>query len=171
MTTEHHSGLPPSAIASSRPAPSNTVPSTQAAPPIIVSSRDLARLEALLESPALSRHPAAIALSAELGRAQILPPDKIPPGVVTMHARVHCIDELHGEAHALTLVYPQEADVERGRVSVLAPVGSALLGLSVGQSIDWQAPGGRALRLRVDAVQSPPAHEPDAASDFLRRAR
>jgi len=143
MTTEHQSGLPPS---------------------IIVSSRDLARLEALLESPALSRHPAAIALSGELGRAQVLPPEQIPAGVVTMHSRVECVDELHGEPHSLTLVYPHEADVERGRVSVLAPVGSALLGLSVGQSIDWQAPGGRPLRLRVVAVH----YQPEAAGDFHR---
>ncbi len=143
MNTLHNSGLPPS---------------------IIVSSRDLARLEALLESPALSRLPAAIALSGELGRAQVLPPEQIPSGVVTMHSRVECIDELHDEPHTLTLVYPHEADVERGRVSVLAPVGSALLGLSVGQSIDWQAPGGRPLRLRVRAVH----YQPEAAGDFHR---
>jgi len=143
MTTQHQSGLPPS---------------------IVVSSRDLARLEALLESPALSRHPAAIALSAELGRAQVLPPEQMPPGVVTMHSRVDCIDERHDEPHTLTLVYPHEADVERSRVSVLAPVGSALLGLSVGQTIDWQAPGGRPLRLRVRAVH----YQPEAAGDFHR---
>ena len=153
MRHEHHSGLPPSTAAA---------PSTQ--PPIIISSRDLARLEALLESPALSRLPAAIALSAELGRAQVLPPEQIPPGIVTLHSRVDCIDELRDEPHHLTPVYPHEADVERGRVSVLAPVGSALLGLAVGQSIDWQAPGGRPLRLRVSAVH----YQPEAAGDFHR---
>ncbi|HEY9255263.1 MAG TPA: nucleoside diphosphate kinase regulator [Stenotrophomonas sp.] len=153
MSQEHHSGLPPSSPHTA------TTP-----PPIMVSSRDLARLEALLESPALSRLPAAIALSGELGRAQVLPPEQIPPGVVTLHSRVDCIDELRDEPHLLTLVYPHEADVERGRVSVLAPVGSALLGLAVGQSIDWQAPGGRALRLRVRAVH----YQPEAAGDFHR---
>ncbi|MEE7546674.1 nucleoside diphosphate kinase regulator [Xanthomonas sp. Kuri4-1] len=133
-------------------------------PSLIVSTRDLARLEAMLESPALSRHPAAVALSAELGRAQILPPEQIPDTVVTMHSRVECEDAAQGETHTLTLVYPHEADVERGRVSVLAPVGSALLGLSVGQSIDWQAPAGRALRLRVNAVH----YQPEAAGDLFR---
>lgn len=140
MTSQHRSGLPPSAVA----------------PPLTISSRDLARLEAMLDSPALSRHPAAIALSGELARANVLPPEQIPEGVVTMHSRVDCEDELNGERHSLTLVYPHEADVERGRVSVLAPVGSALLGLSVGQSIDWQAPGGRPLRLRVSAIHYQP---------------
>ncbi len=138
-----HSGLPPS---------------------IIVSTRDMARLEALLDSPALSRHPAAVALAQELERAQVLPPEEIPAGIVTMHSRVDCEDELHNEKHSLTLVYPHEADFDKGRVSVLAPVGSALLGLSVGQTIDWTAPGGRKLRLRVTAVH----YQPEAAGDFHR---
>lgn len=133
-------------------------------PSITVSSRDLARLEALLESPALSRHPAAIALSDELGRAQILPPEQMPADVVTMHSRVDCVDELQGGNHSLTLVYPHEADAERQRVSVLAPVGSALLGLSLGQCIDWDAPQGRQLRLRVTAIH----YQPEAAGDFHR---
>lgn len=138
-----HSGLPPS---------------------IIVSARDIARLEALLDSPALSRHPAAIALAQELERAQVLPPEEIPEGIVTMHSRVDCVDELNDETHSLTLVYPHEADFDKGRVSVLAPVGSALLGLSVGQTIDWTAPGGRQLRLRVTAVH----YQPEAAGDIHR---
>jgi len=138
-----HSGLPPS---------------------IVVSTRDMARLEALLDSPALSRHPAAVALAQELERAQVLPPEEIPEGIVTMHSRVDCEDELHDEKHSLTLVYPHEADFDKGRVSVLAPVGSALLGLSVGQTIDWTAPGGRQLRLRVTAVH----YQPEAAGDFHR---
>ena len=125
-------------------------------PSITVSSRDLARLEAMLDSPALSRHPAAVALSQELERAQVLPPEEIPAGIVTMLSRVDCVDELHDEKHSLTLVYPHEADFDKGHVSVLAPVGSALLGLSVGQSIDWVAPGGRQLRLRVTAVHNQP---------------
>lgn len=144
------SGLPPSAA--------------PATPPITVSSRDLARLEALLESPALSRHPAALALSAELERAQVLAPEQMPCDVVTMHSRVECRDELHDDHHAFTLVYPHEADVERQRVSVLAPVGSALLGLSLGQVIDWQAPAGRNLRLRVTAIH----YQPEATGDFHR---
>ncbi|UKE46520.1 MULTISPECIES: nucleoside diphosphate kinase regulator [Xanthomonas translucens group] len=133
MSSQPQSGLPPS---------------------LIVSSHDLARLEALLESPALKQHPAALALGEELGRATVVPPEQIPAGIVAMHSRVECEDELHGERHQLTLVYPHEADAAQGRISVLAPVGSALLGLAVGQSIDWQAPGGRALRLRVLAVQA-----------------
>lgn len=141
--SQHRSGLPPS---------------------ITVSSRDLARLEAMLESPALRRHPAAIALSEELGRARVLAPEAMPADVVTMHSRVECEDELHGDRHALTLVYPNEADAARQHVSVLAPVGSALLGLALGQCIDWETAQGLKLRLRVTAID----YQPEAAGDFHR---
>lgn len=112
-------------------------------PSIIVSSHDMDRLDAMLESPAVSQTPAAVALAKELNRATVVAPDQIPDGTVMMHSRVECEDELQNEKHVLTLVYPREADVEQGKVSILAPVGTALLGLSVGQTMDWDAPGGR----------------------------
>ncbi|KRG67381.1 nucleoside diphosphate kinase regulator [Stenotrophomonas chelatiphaga] len=121
-------------------------------PSITVSSHDLARLEALLDSPAASALPAAAALSDELTRAAVKAPGEMPEGVVKMHSRVECEDATSGEKHVLTLVYPREANVDEHKVSVLAPVGTALLGLSIGQSIDWDAPGGRKLKLRVTAV-------------------
>ena len=133
-------------------------------PPITVSSRDLARLEQLLDSPGLRHVPAAIALGQELERANVLAPEKMPADVVTMNSTVSCVDELSGEQHRFTLAYPAEADVAKHRVSVLAPVGSALLGLSIGSVIDWQAPGGRALRVRVTAI----SYQPEAAGDLHR---
>ena len=132
-------------------------------PPLIVSSRDLARLEALLDSPVLSRHPAAIALMDELNRAEVRAPEDIPSDVVTMHSRVECEDIASGEEHVLTLVYPNEADVERHRVSVLAPVGSALLGLSVGQAIAWPVPGGKTIQVRVLGISYQPERDRDVA--------
>ena len=90
-------------------------PTSGLPPSLIISSRDLARLEALLDSPVLSRHPAAIALMDELNRAEVLPPERVPADVVTMHSRVECEDTATGEDHVLTLVYPNEADVEKGR--------------------------------------------------------
>lgn len=142
-----------------------TIQNTSGVPPsLIVSSRDFDRLEQLLDSPALRRHPAAIALLEELSRAEVVPPDQVPEGVVTMRSTVECDDEITGEHHRLTLVYPHEANVDSGHVSILTPVGSALLGLSVGQSIDWQAPGGRALRLRVTSIK----YQPEASGDLAR---
>ena len=127
-------------------------------PSIIVSSHDMDRLDAMLESPAVAQTPAALALAQELNRATVVAPDAMPEGTVMMHSRVECEDELQNEKHVLTLVYPREADVEQGKVSILAPVGTALLGLSIGQTMDWVAPGGRKLRLRVTAVH----HQPHA---------
>ncbi len=123
-------------------------------PSITVSSHDMDRLDAMLESPAVGQSPAGLALAQELNRATVVVPDQMPPGIVMMHSRVECEDELHGDKHVLTLVYPREANVDEGKVSILAPVGTALLGLAVGQSMDWDAPGGRKLRLRVTAVHN-----------------
>ncbi len=148
MNAQHRSGLPPS----------------PQLPPITLSSRDLARLEALLDSPALQRHPAAQALAAELARAHVVAPESMPADVVTMNSLVECIDETSGERRSLTLVYPQDADATCHRVSVLAPVGSALLGLRIGDAIDWPAPSGTTLRLRVAAI----GYQPEAAGDFHR---
>lgn len=91
-------------------------------------------------------------LEEELDRADVLPRADVHDDVVTMHARVHYLDESTGERRAVTLVYPDEADVANGRISVLAPVGSALLGLSTGQAIEWEFPDGGYRRLRVEAV-------------------
>lgn len=129
-------------------------------PPILLSTTDAARLEALLESREWRDHPAALALQDEITRAEVRPFADMPADVVGMNSVVDCEDEHTGSRHTLTLVYPREADVAAGRISVLAPVGSALLGLAVGQHIDWDAPGGRRLRLRVIAVREAGSADP-----------
>jgi regulator of nucleoside diphosphate kinase len=99
-------------------------------------------------------------LQAELDRADVLPAAEVPEDVVTMHSKVSYVDESNGERRRVTLVYPEEADVPAGRISVLAPVGAALLGLSRGQSIDWEFPKGIRRRLRVLAVTHDVADAP-----------
>lgn len=131
-----------------------------AQPPIIITRVDLQRLERLLDS--LEEYgPGAEALEQELARAQVVGHDEVPAGVVTMNSRVHCREEASGKDYHLTLVYPQDAGGE-GRVSILAPVGSALLGLSVGQHIYWPAPGGKQLKLTLLAVE----YQPEAAGEL-----
>ena len=130
------------------------------APSIILTQLDLQRLERLLDS--LDEYgPAAEALEQELSRAKVVSRSEMPAGVVTMNSRVHCREEGSGKDYHLTLVYPQDAGGE-GRVSILAPVGSALLGLSVGQHIDWPAPGGKQLKLTLLAVE----YQPEAAGEL-----
>lgn len=128
------------------------------APAIILTRLDVQRLERLIDSQTQSS-PGIEALQAELDRAeQIVGHDEVPAGLVTMNSRVHCREEGSGKDYHLKLVYPQDAGAE-GTVSVLAPVGSALLGLQVGQHIDWPAPGGKTLKLTLLAVESQPEAE------------
>ncbi|EIK54787.1 nucleoside diphosphate kinase regulator [Stutzerimonas stutzeri TS44] len=129
------------------------------APSIILTQLDLQRLERLLDS--LDEYgPAAEALEQELSRAKVVSRDEMPAGVVTMNSRVHCREEGSGKDYHLTLVYPQDAG-KPGTVSVLAPVGTALLGMSVGQYIDWPTPGGKVIKLTLLEVE----YQPEAAGD------
>lgn len=132
-------------------------------PPIIVSSLDLERLERLLESGSYKHVPGIDALQKELDRANVVEPPEVPPGVITMNSTARFVDEATGKEFELTLSYP-EGSGKSGTVSVLAPVGSALLGLSVGQSISWQVPGGREVQLRVLEV----IYQPEAMGDLHR---
>ena len=91
-------------------------------------------------------------LGEELERAIVVPADRMPVDVVTMHTRLIYLDQNSGVRREVELVYPDEANPLAGKISVLAPVGSALLGLSVGQSIDWVFPGGKSHRLRVETI-------------------
>lgn len=128
-------------------------------PPLILSRHDVGRLEALLSTRAGAASPMAARLEAEIARATVREPRDMPPEVVTMNSTLVCIDDTTGVERRLRLVYPEQADASAGQVSVLAPVGAALLGLSVGQSIDWPLPDGRSTRLRVTAVlDQPEAH-------------
>ncbi|MFV3384039.1 MULTISPECIES: nucleoside diphosphate kinase regulator [Pseudomonas] len=131
-------------------------------PTITITRLDMQRLERLLDS--LDEFgPGAEALQAELDRAEVVGHDEVPAGVVTMNSRVHCREESSGKDYHLTLVYPEDAGGE-GKVSILAPVGSALLGLSVGQHIDWPAPGGKQLKLTLLEVE----YQPEAAGEYDR---
>ncbi len=132
-------------------------------PGIIISSFDLERLEHLLESDKYRNLPGIDALQSEIDRATIVAPEDVPANVITMNSSVKFIDDATGTEYRLSLVYPGQTDVPDA-VSVLAPVGSALLGLSIGQSISWQAPGGRELRLRVLDV----TYQPEASGEFNR---
>ena len=131
---------------------------------IKVSTLDLGRLEALLDSLPADTFPEADLLAAELDRAEVLDPKEMPSNVVTMNSRVRFAMEPSGKEYELTLVYPKDIDGTAGKISVLAPVGSALLGLSVGQEIEWPAPGGGMIRVRIIDI----LYQPERSGDFHR---
>lgn len=121
-------------------------------PSLYLTQDDLERLSQLLDKQGgrFAR------LEGELARAVIVSRGEIPHDVVTMNSRVLFENETTGERREVTLVYPHEADIDTGKISVLVPVGTALLGLRVGQSIDWELPSGDTHRYRIIDVPYQP---------------
>ena len=130
---------------------------------IVLTSRDLQRLEALLGELPPNSFPGKTALEAELERANIVEPEQIPPDVVTMNSTVRFALTDSGKEFSLTLAYPKDAG-HSDRISVLAPVGSALLGLSVGDELAWPTPGGGTATVRVIAV----LYQPERSGELHR---
>jgi regulator of nucleoside diphosphate kinase len=129
-------------------------------PSIIVSRNDLERIEALLDRQPVAEAANFAKLRAELDRADVAESAAMPAHTVGMNSTVTFEDEDNGEKLTRTLVYPAAAGTT-GTVSILAPVGTALLGLSLGQQINWPMPDGRMRTLRVlevTAAESPAGH-------------
>lgn len=110
-------------------------------PPIALTRGDSERLARLADAGGQFQQAADI-LAREIERAQLIDDIEIRPGLVKMGSRVRFRDDVTGQKREVTLVFPEEADVTEGRISVLTPVGAALIGLSVTQSIEWQTPSG-----------------------------
>lgn len=125
--------------------------------PIVISEPDARVLRGLLTARAARGHDQEHLeeLSAELERAQVLQPEQVAADVVTMHKLLRIVDLSTGTRQELTLVGPAEADVSARRISVLAPLGTALLGNREGDEVEWLMPGG-VRRLRIESVQ--PVH-------------
>lgn len=133
---------------------------------IYITQFDLNRLTELLEvgltfrgGNSESRH--LESLKEELDRAQIVLTKDIPSDVVTMNSRVRLSDMSKGEEQVYTLVFPRDADTATGKISVLAPIGTAILGYRVGDMIEWQVPAGKR-KLKIEEV----IYQPEAAGDY-----
>jgi regulator of nucleoside diphosphate kinase len=124
---------------------------------------DLRRLDALFERVRRQVKPPSTltALELETERAVVVKPEAVPATVVTMNSQVELLDLDTKEQRSVTLVFPSMANIEEGRVSVLAPLGTALLGSCEGTPIEWTTPRG-VRRLRVERV----LYQPEAAGRF-----
>lgn len=129
---------------------------------LYVTHENLERLESFLAAAKPSETTSA--LENEIGRAEVVRSEFIEPSVVTMNSQVKYRDEDTQRIHEVRLVFPQHADITQRKVSVLAPVGIALLGLSKGQTIEFQTPDGRTKRLKVLDV----TYQPEAADRIDR---
>jgi regulator of nucleoside diphosphate kinase len=125
--------------------------------PIIVSERDAARLRRLAQAESPAHAESIRQLRTELERARIVPETELPAGVITMNSTVELEDLEDGELLTCTLVFPENADAQAGKISILAPLGTAMLGFKVGDEFEWPVPAGT-LRVRVrQIIQTPPA--------------
>lgn len=112
------------------------------------------------------------ALRRQLERAEVVAPAEIPADVVTMNSQVRVRDLGSGKVTVYTLVFPRDADFSRNRISILAPIGTALLGLRVGDVIEWKVPAGTR-RLKVESVLYQPeaaGQEPESSGVDIRRS-
>lgn len=100
-------------------------------------------------------------LEAELKRAEIVDPKRIPANVITMRSKVRLKDLVSGESKIYSLVFPTEANFSEGKISVLAPIGTAILGYKLGDSIEWTVPSGLR-KLKVDEI----LYQPEAAGEY-----
>ncbi|BCV66204.1 nucleoside diphosphate kinase regulator [Shewanella carassii] len=133
-------------------------------PNIVISEVDLERLERLLDSLPANAFPGHQALEAELERAEIRPSKDMPDNVVTMNSEVRFRMSSSNEEFTLRLVYPKDADGSAGKISILAPVGGALLGLAQGDEIEWPGPGGGTVKVRIEEI----IYQPERSGDFHR---
>jgi regulator of nucleoside diphosphate kinase len=129
----------------------------------VITESDFDRLKHLVELPQYRRAgPIPLApLRRELQEGEVVAPTRVPKDVVTMRSRVRVRDVRARESETYTLVYPDEANFDEGRLSVLAPMGTALIGAREGSVVAFDAPGGRR-RLKIVKV----LYQPEAAGDF-----
>lgn len=133
-------------------------------PPIIISTLDMERIDVLLEKYPDPGPSEIEALRSELDRADVREPQQMPDNVVTMHSRVRFRIVDDGKAFDRVLVYPREVDDVDDKLSILTPIGTALLGLAVGAHIDWPAPGGETTQVEIVEI----LYQPERAGDYAR---
>lgn len=132
---------------------------------ISLTSRDRERLAQMIEEMSFANDPDTVRrlqmLKAELDRAAVTPSEQTAPDIVTMNSRVRFRDTDTGEELVYTVTWPELADPEQHKVSVLAPIGMALLGTKVGQIIEWDVPAGKR-HFRVEDI----LFQPEASGDY-----
>ncbi|MFP5384691.1 MAG: nucleoside diphosphate kinase regulator [Bacteriovoracia bacterium] len=124
---------------------------------ILITEKDLLRIKNILS---FQKSEDFEDLELELDRAKIISDDVVPPDLVTMNSKVKFLNIQDNKEMIITIVYPSDANFAGGRISVLASLGSALIGLRVGQEINWMFPDGKTKTLKIlDVLYQPEANE------------
>jgi len=133
---------------------------TQKPRAIYITEADKRRLQPLIEGMKHSRDDLR-GLQTELEKARVVQPKEVPPDVITMNSKARLRDLDTGEEMVFTLVFPGNADIQHDKISVVAPIGTAMLGQRVGDEFSWSVPAGD-VRLRVEEV----LYQPEAAGHY-----
>ncbi len=131
---------------------------------IFITKTDEEQLRELLREAQRSEYRGSVylkLLAGELDKAQVLESQKIPPDVITLNSVAHLLDLESNDEMIYTLVFPDEANVSQGKISVLAPIGTAMLGYRVGDIFEWDTPSGKR-SIRVEKV----IYQPEASGDY-----
>ena len=134
------------------------------AKPIRITEYDLERLKKLLFEAKYTEYRKSEYLEKlrlEINRAEVVSPQNIPGDVITMNSTVCLLDLDTGEEEIYTLVFPEDAELGQGKISVLAPIGTAMLGYEVGDVFEWEVPAGKR-KLRVEKI----LFQPEASGDY-----
>lgn len=126
---------------------------------LLITQKDLARIKNVLSYQDSEEFED---LELELDRAHIITDDEVPKDLVTMNSKIRFLNIQDDKEMIVTIVYPSEADFKIGKISVLAPLGSALIGLRVHQEINWKFPDGKTRTLKILEV----LYQPEANEDW-----
>ena len=99
-------------------------------------------------------------LAGEIEKASVVRPDQIPSNVITLNSTARLVDQETKEEMIYSLVFPEDADTSQGKISILAPIGTAMLGYKVGDTFEWDTPGGNRI-IRVEEI----LYQPEASGD------
>ena len=99
-------------------------------------------------------------LAGEIEKASVVQPDQIPSNVITLNSTARLVDQQTNEEMIYTLVFPEDADPSQGKISILAPIGTAMLGYKTGDTFEWDTPGGKRI-IRVKEI----LYQPEASGD------
>ena len=132
-------------------------------PSIFITTKDVEKLRDLIREAYHTEYRGSDylkKLTEEMEKASVVQPAQIPSDVITLNSTARLIDQETNEEMVYTLVFPEDADTSQGKISILAPIGTAMLGYRVGDTFEWDTPGGKRI-IRVKEI----LYQPEAAGD------
>jgi regulator of nucleoside diphosphate kinase len=132
-------------------------------PSIFITTKDVEKLRDLIRDAYHTEYRGSDylkKLAEEIEKASVVLPDQIPSDVITLNSTVRLADQETNEEMVYSLVFPEDADPSQGKISILAPIGTAMLGYKAGDTFEWDTPGGKRI-IRVKEI----LYQPEAAGD------